>query len=137
MSLGFDNTLNEGYRNVLKETMNLKEMIERITEITQELKNKEHNDKSFNLTNYQNMFSKTQSHEAKLETLEKNIKDLKTAKGSHYEPPAPGGQIKTEQMEFISKKIEEQKRSLELFFKSIDAKIKKLETIHIQEVDKF
>ena len=89
------------------------------------------------MTNFQDVFSKTESHEAKLETLEKNIKDLKTAKGSHYEPPAPDRQSKTEQMEFISKKVEEQKRSLELFFTSIDAKIKKMETVHIQEVDKF
>ena len=89
------------------------------------------------MTNFQDVFSKTDSHEAKLETLEKNIKDLKTAKGSHYEPPAPDRQIKTEQMEFISKKIEEQKRALELFFKSMEEKIKKLETIHSQEIDKF
>ena len=89
------------------------------------------------MTNFQDVFSKTDSHEAKLETLEKNIKDLKTVKSSHYQPPAPGGQFKTEQMEFISKKIEEQKRALELFFKSMEEKIKKLETIHSQEIDKF
>ena len=35
-------TLDEGYINVLKETVRLKGMIEHITEITQELKNKEH-----------------------------------------------------------------------------------------------
>ena len=80
------------------------------------------------------MFSKTESHEAKLETLEKNMTNLQTISNSAQQLP---GQIKTEQMEFINKKIEEQKRTLEMFFKSIEEKIKKLERIHSQEVDKF
>ena len=80
------------------------------------------------------MYSKTQSHEAKLETLEKNMTNLQTISNSAQQLP---GQNKTEQMEFISKKIEEQKRTLEMFFKSIEEKIKKLERIHSQEVDKF
>ena len=123
--------LDEGYRTILKETMILKEMIEKITDITNELKKKEH---FFNSTNYQDMFSKTESHEAKLETLEKNITNLQKISNSAQQLP---GQNKTEQIEFISKKIEEQKTTLELFFKSIDVKIKKLETIHNQEVNKF
>ena len=45
--------LDEGYRNILKETVSLKEMIENITDITNELKNKKH---FVNLTNYQEMF---------------------------------------------------------------------------------
>ena len=122
--------LDEGYSTILKE------MIEHITN---ELKNKEHEVNSFNLTNYKDIFSKTESHEAKQETLEKNITDLQTISSSAQQLPTPGlpGQIKTEQMEFISKKIEEQKRTLEMFVKSIEEKIKKLETIYSQEVDKF
>lgn len=119
--------LDEGYKNVLKETVSLRETIEHITEIAQELKNKE----QINLTNYQD---KTEAHEAKLETLEKYMKDLQRVEGSHNKPPLPGGQTKTEQREFISKKIEEQKRTLELFFKSIEERVKKVETIHNQEI---
>ena len=122
--------------------MSLKEIIEHITDITDELRNKEHNANSSNLINlnnefmrkYQEMLSKTESHEAKLETLEKNMTDLQTINKS---ASTPGGNIKTEQMELISRKIEEQKRTLEMFFKSIEEKIKKLETIYSQEVDKF
>ena len=78
------------------------------------------------------MFSTTESHEAKLKSLEKNITDLQTITNSPQQPTAPGGRIKTEQMEFISKKIEEQKRALELFFKSMEEKIKKLEKFTVR-----
>ena len=67
--------------------------------------------------------------------LEKNITNLQTVITSYPQPATPGGKIKTEQIEFISKKIEEQKIVLEMFVKHIEWKVKNLETIHSQEVD--
>jgi hypothetical protein len=88
--------LDEGYRTILKETTCSNKTIEDLADITNELKNKANDVKSFNLTNYEDMFSKTESHEAKLEILEKNITDLQiTSSNAQQLPNTPGGQIKT------------------------------------------
>jgi CRISPR/Cas system CSM-associated protein Csm4 (group 5 of RAMP superfamily) len=74
----------------------LKEKVEHITDIPNELKNSKHDVNFFDLTNYQDMFSRTEAHEAKLKSLQKNITDLQTISNSAQQLPTPGGQIKTE-----------------------------------------
>jgi len=104
--------------NILKENTHLKES-NYITQLYRKGRNESGNLNSDALNKYNSILLKTEANDTKLERLEKTVKQLQVV--------GPAGRIKTEQMEFISRKIEEQKRTLELFFKSVEEKFKSLE----------
>jgi len=104
--------------NILKENTHLKES-NYITQLYRKGRNESGNLNNDALNKYNSILLRTEANDTKLERLEKTVKQLQVV--------GPAGRIKTEQMEFISRKIEEQKRTLELFFKSVEEKFKSLE----------
>merc|ERR1719320_2446722 len=108
--------LKEDIKNVAKESKGLRSLIDNQKHDKQEVLTVKE------LNTYSEIVSKTESHEVKLKKLEKSINEVKNICAPVN--PRYDGQIKTEQMEFISKKIEEQKKTLEIFFEKIEEKFK-------------
>jgi len=133
------NVKNSGYSEVEKRMGVLEKGMEKIAEESRGLRNLIHNQKHVKqeipsikeVHTYSEIISKTESHEVKLEKLEKTIDEIKSIRTSAF--PRYDGQIKTEQMEFISRKIEEQKKTLEIFFERIEEKFKAFDKAQIAE----
>jgi len=130
---------NSGYSEIERRIGVLEEGMEKIAEESSVLRNLIDNQKREKqdvlsikeVNTYSEIISKTESHEVKLEKLAKTIDEIKRISTSAF--PRYDGQIKTEQMEFISRKIEEQKKTLEIFFERIEEKFKAFDKAQIAE----
>merc|ERR1719320_2160286 len=117
--------LEEDIKNVAEESKGLRNLMDNQKHERQEIMTVKE------LKTYSEIVSKTESHEVKLKKLERSINEVRNVCAPAN--PRYDGQIKTEQMEFISKKIEEQKKTLEIFFEKIEEKFKKFDKAQISE----